>query len=102
MECNTFQEFVHQGLIDRSIRLKRPSDLKSLYLELVGEVGEAANALKHTTWWPDGKDTESHVVEELGDILWYIFAVCDSMDLKVEDILKSNMEKLAKRYPSLG
>lgn len=39
-----------------------------------------------------------NIKEEIGDLFWYIAIICDVFNLKFEDILISNVEKLTKRY----
>ena len=98
MEIKQYQDYVHQGLVNRS-PMGKPMDPDSIILEMVGELGEVLNAYKHARRWPDPSDmAEDHLVEELGDLLWYIFAVCDTLGFKVEHIAKNNIQKLDARY----
>lgn len=43
-------------------------------------------------------DTE-HVMKEIGDALWFVSELCDALECTIEDVMKMNVEKLAKRYP---
>ena len=36
--------------------------------------------------------------EELGDVLYYVFAVCNELGVKPEDIMWQNRNKLKERY----
>ena len=71
-----------------------------LYLSngLGGEVGELQNEIKKmyrnlhngSDKMPDKID---EIKLELGDILWYIHAIVNQLNLNIEDIYKINMDK---------
>lgn len=42
--------------------------------------------------------TPEHFVEELGDVLWYLVAVCDVYGIPLEGLWEYNMKKLEDRY----
>lgn len=63
-----------------------------------GEAGEVMDAIKKH--WAYGKPLDYvHIVEELGDILFYMTAMMNLMGVELIDIRSHNMLKLAKRYP---
>ena len=67
-------------------------------LGLVGEAGELANKHKKVlrgdySW----KDIKGDLAKELGDVLWYVAAVADSLEIELDDVAHSNLRKLAKR-----
>lgn len=67
-------------------------------LGLSGEVGEFNDLIKK--WIFHEKEvTEEHLKKELGDSLWYIALICDSMGWELEEIMKMNVDKLKARYP---
>ena len=39
-----------------------------------------------------------HLMEEIGDLLWYIFALCDIENISVCDVMEYNKQKLEARY----
>lgn len=39
------------------------------------------------------------VVDELGDLMWFIAEFCDVLRIGMEEAAKRNIEKLKKRYP---
>ena len=48
----------------------------------------------------DGKYDEEYkreIAKELGDVLWYLAALCRKFDLKLEDIAQMNIDKLYSR-----
>jgi NTP pyrophosphatase (non-canonical NTP hydrolase) len=62
-----------------------------------GEAGELLDAVKK--WIFYNKDVDrNNVVEELGDLEFYMEAIRSKMGISREETLKHNMEKLAERY----
>ena len=72
-----------------------------LYLSngLGGEVGEVQNEVKKLYRAKYKKNTEEelnrkdNIKKELGDVLWYIFAISNELDISIDDIINSNIEK---------
>ena len=65
---------------------------------LSGEVGEMNDMIKK--WVFHEKDLDViHLKKELGDVMWYVAMMCQSMDWNLDDILQMNVDKLKARYP---
>ena len=66
-------------------------------LGLCGEAGEVAEKIKKNI--RDGaKDSfKNDIKKELGDVLWYVAVLANDIDIPLEDIAKSNIQKLADR-----
>lgn len=47
----------------------------------------------------EGKTNEQNIVEELGDLLFYIQGACNFLGYTMEELMMWNTEKLLKRYP---
>lgn len=62
------------------------------------EAGELADVIKKHCIYTKPLDV-INVIEELGDVMFYMQAIKNSLALEDEDIIKANMEKLSKRYP---
>lgn len=62
-----------------------------------GESGELLDAVKKWIFYNKTVDREN-VVEELGDLEFYMEAIRSKMGISREETLKYNMEKLAERY----
>lgn len=67
-------------------------------LGLAGESGEVADTIKKVLYQGHHLDI-MHLVEELGDILWYLVLACHALDCTLEDVMKVNTLKLQARYP---
>lgn len=69
-------------------------------LGLTGEAGEVAEKIKKIIRDKNGKiDSESResLSKELGDVLWYIAALCCELNLSMGDVATTNLSKLASR-----
>ena len=67
-------------------------------LGLAGESGEVADTVKKLLYQGHRLDI-MHMVEELGDVLWYLVLACHALDCTLEDVMKVNVQKLHRRYP---
>lgn len=88
-----------QQVVDKLIDIApNGSWLLHAQIGLAGEVGELAAAIQR--WLYYGKPLDrTNVIEELGDLCWYLAQACRAMDVKLEDVMKANISKLLKRYP---
>jgi len=65
---------------------------------LSGEAGEVCDLLKKFLFH-DHELTTNELIDELGDVLWYLAAVAHSFDIPLELVAKRNVAKLRERYP---
>lgn len=76
----------------------RIEDLAFNALGLNGEAGEVADEVKKV--WRHGRELDKKRIGlELGDVLWYIAAICNDLGLKLSDVAAANVRKLMERYP---
>lgn len=69
-------------------------------LGLAGEAGEVCEEIKKAIRDDGGVVTperRERIQKELGDILWYVAALCSDLDLKMSEVARANIEKLADR-----
>lgn len=66
---------------------------------LNGEAGECIDILKKHFYQGHELDKEK-LIDELGDVLWYIAETCEGIGVTMEEVAKRNIEKLKKRYPN--
>lgn len=85
-----YQAFVAEGMQDGVDRFDRSDDPRDLLFYAIGEIGEVFNAMKHYD--------DAQVKEELGDVLWYIFAAIQKVGLNADDVISTNVTKLTERY----
>ena len=66
---------------------------------LNGEAGECIDILKKVEFQGHAFDPVK-LVDELGDVLWYIAQTATGLNITLEDVAQHNIEKLKKRYPN--
>lgn len=66
---------------------------------LNGEAGECIDILKKVEFQGHAFDPVK-LVDELGDVLWYIAQTATGLNITLEDVARHNVEKLKKRYPN--
>lgn len=67
-------------------------------LGLNGEAGEVAELIKKAFFHGHELDRDK-LEKELGDVLWYLAVMANTLDLPLETIARHNIDKLAQRYP---
>ena len=75
-------------------------DYAYLMLGMVGETGELADKIKKILRDKNGTISEQDKIElkkELGDVLWYFANLATELNISMEDIAKSNIEKVLSR-----
>lgn len=65
---------------------------------MCGELGEVVDILKKALYQKHDFD-EDHLIEELGDLLYYVTLLMCIIDYNMADTMFNNMDKLMKRYP---
>ncbi|MGI8786740.1 MAG: nucleoside triphosphate pyrophosphohydrolase family protein [Pyrinomonadaceae bacterium] len=96
----SFEEYQQQAR-QTALYPKRLNNLEYPTLGLAGEAGEVANIVKKIQRDFGGEITDeirAKLKDELGDVLWYIAACADELNLTLQEIAEFNVEKLAKRH----
>ena len=82
-----------------SSRLKDKRALRLLHgsCGIATEAGELLDAMKKHIFY--GKEVDTvNVVEEVGDLMWYIAIILDELGVEFEDVMDKNINKLKARY----
>lgn len=73
-------------------------------LGLNGEAGEVAEKIKKLIRDGQGEDPEdlisakrTEIAKEIGDVLWYVSAMCRELGVSMEEVAQMNIEKLQSR-----
>jgi NTP pyrophosphatase (non-canonical NTP hydrolase) len=96
----TFDEYQKQAL---KTAISNPDPLmdKTIWaMGVAGEAGEVIEKWKKIVAYRDGVITDEDITElgkELGDVVWYIAILADSLGLSFDDIMQKNLTKLADR-----
>ena len=95
MTVNEYQTLAMKTL---NPQLSQKDVLINGVMGLCGESGEAIDIVKK--WLAQGHELDKEkLAKELGDIAWYLAETAYALEIPLEDILRGNIEKLAKRYP---
>ena len=72
--------------------------LLNAVMGLNGEAGEVIDHVKKVCFQGHEIDRQ-HLIEELGDVAWYLAVCCEAIDTTLEEVLQNNIDKLKARYP---
>lgn len=77
------------------------SNLVHASLGIATESGEFTTEVKRIARYgrPLTPEAREHMIEELGDILWYIAIAAEALSTNMEHLAKENIAKLRKRFP---
>ena len=95
MKLPDYQKFVRAMWTPKK-RILKLKDYFIMTAGLGGETGEVLEILKKSV--RDDEFDKNHLIEELGDVLYYLTMVCNYHKIKLEDVMEGNVEKLEKRY----
>lgn len=98
IEASTILE-VYPTIVDftRNKSIPIEEELKNYLLGLNGECGELTDAFKKVLY--HGKDyNPTDVLLEMGDILYYLTAICNILNIDLSEIMLNNNAKLIARY----
>ncbi len=97
MDADTFQKNALKTMKNWGPLREDLNDIVYLALAINGEAGELAEVVKKS--WRDGKPLDREwLVDELGDILWYVAALAHTVGVSLSEVMERNVEKLRKRY----
>ncbi len=68
-------------------------------LGLSGEAGEVTDQIKKIVFHSHDIDRAA-LTNELGDVMWYVTYLLDTLGLEMDDVLEANIAKLRRRYPN--
>lgn len=80
-----------ESLVDHDVNLLH------MAIGISGEAGELLDAIKKATIYGQQINLEN-VIEELGDLEFYMEGLRQALELSRQQTLTANMKKLAKRY----
>ena len=93
------------SLSDRLVELdEKGANIERLLTAAVGisaEGGEFTEIVKKMIFQgkPFDKDNKDHLIIELGDVMWYVAQACMALEVSMDEVIETNVKKLAKRYP---
>ena len=94
-----FEEYAIAVASTKNPDLNVPEQFSNWALGIAGEAGEVAEVIKKHLY--HGKALDLNDLEkEMGDVLYYIQAMCNLTGLTLEKCMQHNADKLKKRYPN--
>ena len=78
--------------------LSAKENLCNLTLGLNGECGEVTELIKKHLFH-DHKIEQKKLIEEIGDVMWYLTNIATFFKIPMTYILDENIKKLEERYP---
>ena len=101
MNATEYQALARRTLIDRPDFAISDQDLMILWnaIGLGGEAGEVLELVKKGILHQHGLNRDD-LRKELGDVLWYVAALCTTAGIDMGEVMASNIEKLKTRYPA--
>lgn len=95
MKVNEYQQLALKTL---NPKLDKKDVLINGVMGLCGESGETIDIVKKHLAQGHELDKEK-IINELGDVAWYLAETAYALDTDLETVLSKNIEKLKKRYP---
>lgn len=92
----------YQRLAFRTVNTDSNQTVKEMFtnaaLGMAGEAGEVCEVIKKVYFQGHMIDY-NHLVEEVGDVLWYAALMTTALGDNLEHVMQVNIDKLKKRYP---
>lgn len=100
MNAHEYQTLAGRTLIDRPDFQITDDQVMIVWnaVGLAGEAGEVAELVKKGIFHQHGLDRDK-LKKELGDVVWYVAALCTRVGLDMEEVMQANIDKLMQRYP---
>ena len=95
MKANDYQML---AAVTINTDLSDKEQLTNAVLGLTGEAGEVADIVKKGFFQGHTIDRDE-LINELGDVLWYVALACTVLEEDLGDIMQANIDKLRARYP---
>ncbi len=103
MDATEYQRLASRTLIDSPDAEYDGLEIMLVWnaLGLAGESGEVADIIKKAVFHRHGLDesTVQKLIKELGDVLWYVAALCTKINVPMSTVMECNITKLQQRYP---
>ncbi len=100
MDAKQYQVLANRTLIDRPDFEVTDEAVMIVWnaVGLAGEAGEVCELVKKGVFHQHGLDRDK-MIKELGDVLWYVAALCTKLNVGMDEVMETNIAKLHARYP---
>ena len=94
----TLDEYQHLAQRTSNKGLDAHGHLMNAMLGLAGEAGECCDLAKKR-YYQDGREIRDELIDELGDVMWYVAEGAAALGITLSEIAIHNVQKLQRRYP---
>ena len=94
-----YQKIVSSLLDPDNFTTNKTAQTLHAAIGIAGEAGELLGGIKKHIFYSKPLDKDN-IVEECGDLLYYISEILTSIDMTLDDCMILNLSKLRKRYPN--
>ena len=88
-------EATYMDFCKHSARYPKSREKEYLMIGLMNEAGEVGGAYKKEI--RDNVDNKDLIIDEMGDVLWYLTNLCRVYDVTLGDLMHLNIGKLVSR-----
>ena len=88
-------EATYMDFTRRTAKYPKRREKEYLMIGLMNEAGEVGGAFKKEI--RDRIDNTDLIIDEMGDVLWYLTRLCDVYNIKISDLMLNNIDKLFQR-----
>ena len=91
----TGQQETYTEFTRKTARYPKRKEKEYLMLGLMNEAGEVGGAYKKEI--RDNIDNTDLIIDEMGDVLWYLTRLCDVYNITLSELMVENINKLVGR-----
>ena len=88
-------ETTYMDFTRKTAKYPKRREKEYLMIGLMNEAGEVGGAFKKEI--RDRIDNTDLIIDEMGDVLWYLTRLCNVYDVKISELMINNMDKLYNR-----
>ena len=88
-------EATNMDFTQKTARYPKRREKEYLMIGLMNEAGEVGGAYKKEI--RDNVDNTDLIIDEMGDVLWYLTRLCDVYNIKISELMINNIDKLTQR-----
>ena len=88
-------EATYMDFTQKTARYPKRREKEYLMIGLMNEAGEVGGAYKKEI--RDNVDNTDLIIDEMGDVLWYLTRLCDVYNIKISELMINNIDKLTQR-----
>jgi NTP pyrophosphatase (non-canonical NTP hydrolase) len=88
-------ESTYMDFTRKTAKYPKRKEKEYLMIGLMNEAGEVGGAFKKEI--RDNVDNTELIIDEMGDVLWYLTRLCDVYNVTISELMTNNISKLHGR-----